>query len=300
MSVEAIREFLNRHAPSATGLMALGALLDAHQSDKPLDPALAARLHDLVVTLGGHGLLEGLAQQEAATLLAELRGMYWIEGKLLFEETRRPGWSHAERGILEFGGAVSAGFVQPLSRLIVPSLDGLAERLAAPGGRFLDVGVGVAGLTIAVARQWPELSIVGIDPWQPSLKLARENVEQAGLAGRIELREQGVERLEDDGRFDLVWFPTPFIPETACRTAFERIARALRPGGWVLVNCINPNLDQASAALWRVRTTLFGNGELAVEPLEELLARAGLVDVRALPTPPGSFLMLLAARRVPA
>jgi predicted O-methyltransferase YrrM len=68
---------------------------------------------------------------------------------------------------------------------------GLAERLRSAGAALLDVEWGVARSAIALAQMWPELRIVGIDPWEPSLRLARENVDQADLGGRIELRQQG-------------------------------------------------------------------------------------------------------------
>ena len=60
--------------------------------------------------------------------------------------------------------------------MIAPKLDGLAARLEAPGAAFLDVGVGVGLLGVEMARLWPNLRIVGIDVWPPSLALARQNV----------------------------------------------------------------------------------------------------------------------------
>jgi tRNA1(Val) A37 N6-methylase TrmN6 len=50
---------------------------------------------------------------------------------------------------------------------------------------FLDVGTGVGLLAVAAARVWPAATIVGIDPWEPSLERARANVAQAGLDGRM-------------------------------------------------------------------------------------------------------------------
>ena len=115
--------------------------------------------------------------------------------------------------VLQAAGDISAGFAQGLTRNVAPALEGLSERLARPGATFLDVGVGVASLAIAMARLCPELRIVGVDPWQPSLRLARENVDRAGLGDRIELREQGGETLEDEAAFDLAWLATAFMPE---------------------------------------------------------------------------------------
>jgi len=297
MSVQALREFINRHVASATGLAALGAVLGARATGTPLEPTVAARIQDLLAALGGGDLLADVGPDDARPFLAELRLSLGIDAKLLREPVRPAGWSHTEPELLQAGGDVSAGFVQPLSRLVVPRLEGLADRLAAPGAAFLDVGVGVAGLSIAIARAWPALQVVGIDPWAPSIALARDNVARAGLGDRIELRALGVEALADEAAFDLAWIPIPFLPAPIVPIAYTHVRRALRPGGWVLVSAINPNVDPASLAFWRLRTTLFGNGEVSPVGAEAHLRDAGFVDVHTLPSPPGAFLALVAGRR---
>jgi precorrin-6B methylase 2 len=300
MSVQALREFINRHNASAAGLAALAAALDAHVSGSALNSALASRVQELLATLGMGDALENVGVQDMKPLLAELRFTLGLEAKLLYAQTRAAGWNHPEPEILQNAGDVSAGFVQPLARMVVPNLAGLSERLSVAGGAFLDIGVGVASLSIAVARTWPELRVVGIDPWQPSLALARENVDRAGLRDRIELREQGAEHLNDEAAFDLVWVPIPFIPEPVIRKVYERAQRALRPGGWMLISAANPNVDPQSAALWRLRSTLFGNSQTDSGSAEKLLRDVGLVEVHTLPSPPGGFIALVAARRGPA
>ena len=129
---------------------------------------------------------------------------------------------------------------------LAPGLDGLVQRLSSPDGRFLDVGVGVAILSIEMCRVWPDLQVVGIDPWAPSLALARDNVKAAGLGARIELREQAVQDLSDRHGFDLAWIPSIFIPGQAIPEGLARVQRALRPGGSVLFATVNPAADRCS------------------------------------------------------
>ncbi len=74
------------------------------------------------------------------------------------------------------------------------------------------MGVGVAGLSIAMSRLWPTLRVVGVDPWAPSLVLAREKVRAAALTDRIELRHQAAEDLTDVDSYDLAWIPIPRPP----------------------------------------------------------------------------------------
>jgi SAM-dependent methyltransferase len=288
---------MNRHNASATGLAALGAALDAKMSGTPLDPALAARVDELLAALGAGNALEDVNGQEVRPLLAELRFMHANDAKLLYQQTRALGWSHTDPEVLQAGGDVSVGFAHALTRMIVPGLEGLSARLGAPGAAFLDIGVGVAALAIAMAGMWPELRVVGIDPWQPSLTIARNNVAQAGLGDRITLREQRAEDLEDESAFDLTWVPSTFMREAVIAPACERAHRALRPGGWLLFPMVNPGNDAQAAALGRLRTTLFGGYVTTPPHVEGLLRDTGFVDVRTLPAPPGAVVAMVAGRR---
>ena len=59
-------------------------------------------------------------------------------------------------------------------------LDGLAESLATPGARLLDVGTGTGWLSIALARSHPGLHVVGMDLFEPALRLAARERRRRG------------------------------------------------------------------------------------------------------------------------
>ena len=84
-------------------------------------------------------------------------------------------------------------------------------------------------LAIEAARTWPALRIVGIDPWEPALTLARKNLAQSGFLDRVELRLLGVERLEEAATFTVAWLPGPFISAEVMDRALERASAALSP-----------------------------------------------------------------------
>jgi len=296
-STQALRQFINRQSSSVTILAALGAVLDAQVSGRPIDPVLQVRLDEMMNTLGVGDLLEGLRLEDLEPILAEIRFNMLLETKLLFQTRRTLAWEHTETELLQAGGEVSVGFAQRLTTVVVPHLEGLSQRLGSADGAFLDVGVGIAGLSIAMARLWPVLNVVGIDPWEPSLTLARQNVDNAGLTNRIQLREQSVEDLHDTDAFDLAWIPSAFIPEKVLAVACERVYRALRPGGWLLFAMANPGNEPLSASLVRLRTVLRGGCVLVPEQVEALLRQSGFADVRTLPSPPDAIIALVAARR---
>lgn len=297
MSLQALRAFVNRHMPSAAALAALGAALDAKANGQALEPALAARVKAFLEALGAGDVLDDATADEVRPVLTEIRMMNAVDAKLLHAHSRQTSWTYTDAALLEGAGAMSAGFVTPLAQVLLPSLDGATDALSRKGATFLDVGVGVAGLAIALARRWPELRIVGIDPWQPSLALARQNVAKAGLDERIELREQRAEDLSDEAAFDIAWLPAIFMPRAAVRPACERILRSLRPGAWMLFNAVQPGDDPTTDALWYLRTTMFGNSAMTVQETETLLRDVGYADVRTLCSPAGSFMRLVGGRR---
>ena len=63
-------------------------------------------------------------------------------------------------------------------------------------------------------RPGPAPAVVGIDVLPRAVDLARQLVDERGLDRRFEVRQQGVEDLDDTESYDLAWLPAPFIPET--------------------------------------------------------------------------------------
>jgi 2-polyprenyl-3-methyl-5-hydroxy-6-metoxy-1,4-benzoquinol methylase len=207
---------------------------------------------------------------------------------------RRPsaGWRHTDPVMLQAQGDASASFPGLFKQMIVPQLGDVGERLAKRGGRFLDIGVGVGALSIAMCRVWPEVRCVGIDVIDTPLALARDNVAKAGLADRIELRKTAIEELVDRDGFDLAWLPSFFIPPPALSGAARKLHAAMRPGGWVIVATLSPTGATRACATSRVLADLWGGGTLATADAEALLVEAGFTAVRTLPGPPGAGLIV--------
>lgn len=84
-------------------------------------------------------------------------------------------------------------------------------RLAPPGAVLeLFAGVGHIGLA-AVAASDRDLVLVDLNP--PACDLARRNVEAAGLARRVEVREGRIDEVIDpDEQFSLVIADPPWVP----------------------------------------------------------------------------------------
>lgn len=296
MSVDRLRDLVARLGASSEALAALGALLRLHASGGEAHPEVLACLEDVAGALGVAETLAEADADELAALASGIRPLLVQAVDLVADPWRAPGWSYTDTELLESEGEESAAFADVVAEVIAPALDGLEERLSSPGAAVLDVGVGVAGLSIAMCRRWPALRAVGIDPWGPALVIARRNVATAGLADRVELRHQGVEELEDAEAFDLAWLPGPFLPRRVLEAAVRRVRSALRPGGWVLLGMHGGGGD-LEAALARLRTVRAGGSVLGPEEATSLLAAAGLADVRVLPAETWAGALLVAGRR---
>lgn len=295
MGIESLRGLVADLSASAGALAVLGAELHSRICGKPLPPSVRPHVEAILEQLGAASAIEGVTAEELGPLLTEIRHFALVDGKLLSNPERAPGWTYTDQDVLDTGGALTEGFAHVLARIAL-QFDGLAARLDAPDGRFLEIGTGVGRLSIAMARRWPLLRVVGMDIWGPSLALARSNVAAAGLQNRIELREQAGEELTDESKFDLAWIPAPFIAPHVLGRILERVNRALNPGGWVLFGTAKPGTD-LNAALMRFRVASWGGEVTSEEEIKKLLAGAGFTQISVLPGPPRDFKMIVAARR---
>lgn len=297
MHKDTLSSIVSRLNNSAHALAAVAAAIDARLSGESIEPPLQAHVHEIVEALGASAALAAASELELRALLGEIRTYSLTHAKLLFAASRRAGWRHGEPELLAAAGDVSSIVAHRIHSVIAPQLDGLAARLDAPDAMFLDVGVGVACLSVEMALLWPRLRVVGIDPHAIALTLARERVRAAGLERRVELREQSAEELCEQQRYDLAWLPSLFLPEASVPAIVERVVRALRPGGWLLFPCMRADGDGLERALARLRTALFGGYMGGVVQVERLLAAHGLTSVRALAGPATALTSMVVGRR---
>jgi 2-polyprenyl-3-methyl-5-hydroxy-6-metoxy-1,4-benzoquinol methylase len=183
-------------------------------------------------------------------------------------------------------GRASAQGAAALAQLGLPVMTGLADLLATPGSRMLDVGTGVAALAVSYAELFPELTVVGIDVLPRVLEIAERLLATSTVADRVILRRQDVAELTEDADYAMAWLPAPFVPESALMAGMPRLARALVPGGWVVLGHGKLGDDPVDEALTRFKTICYGGTPLDNRAAQSLLREAGLVEVATVPTPP--------------
>jgi cyclopropane-fatty-acyl-phospholipid synthase len=111
----------------------------------------------------------------------------------------------------------------------------ISRKLALqPGMRLLDVGCGWGGMVMHAARQHC-VSAVGVTVSTHQVELASKRVAEAGLADRVQIRNQDY-RLVSDGPFDAISSIGMFehVGEARLAEYFGRLYNLLPPGGRLL------------------------------------------------------------------
>ena len=260
--------------------------------------ALVERILDILVSLNlaqregdiytaDKGLLPIVTPPRKAFFMGNLKSNYFESRNLIDsarEATTELGWSFTEPEILQSMGKAAFRLGDSMFRELVPKLGDLASRLQLSSARFLDVGCGMGGISIAACYLLPDLYAVGLEPQDAPLNEARQNVTAAGLADRIELRKQAVEDMADEEAFDLVYLPQSYMSGDVVKVGLQNIWRGLRPGGWVLVQTIAVSGMELQAALSRLRDTLMGGNARVPSQVETMLSEASFISISTLPS----------------
>lgn len=110
----------------------------------------------------------------------------------------------------------------------------LAARLPAPGV-ILDAGCGTGRLLRAAAQRWPDAALIGVDPAEGMVEVARKLTPgatiQRGLAEALPLPDASV---------DLVFSTMSFHHWHDQQAGVREIARVLRPGGHFILADVAP------------------------------------------------------------
>ncbi len=261
---------------AALAMGALGGELRLRQSGVDGDPRIRAALQGVVNSFDP-ALLDGIEPSQAAVVVSQLSYALQEALDLIREPGRSPGWGYKDAAVLQNIGHSSRLLIHTITDLALqrPALANVLHGDRA----FLDVGTGVAWIAIEAAKRWPGMRVVGLDIWEPSLKLAEANIAAEKLDGRVALRRQSISDLDDDRAFDLIWLPSMFLPRETVEVSLPRVVRALKPGGAVVFGLFAPRPGPHGKAVTDLQTIRGGGYPWQPDEIVQRFRTCGCVDV---------------------
>ncbi len=182
--------------------------------------------------------------------------------------------------------AVTAQDIAVFFQEALAELPDLAAELAS-GGRILDVACGGGRWLIAIARQFPGTTLVGVEYEPDSVGRAMRRVSEAGLADRIAIENRDPVELPYPREFDLAYFQDALHelpdPVGSLRSAWA----CVKAGGrlvvldWCLPSSIEESRSLHGAMLWGIQLDELYQGTRMFDHA----GYVGLFDAAGLPAP---------------
>lgn len=112
----------------------------------------------------------------------------------------------------------------------------IAELSPRSGDRVLEIGCGTGRNLIVAARRYPSALFYGIDISEAMLETARANVERAGLADHITLRQADATDFDPEALFSIAGFERVYVSYALSmipgwQAALSKAFATLAPGG---------------------------------------------------------------------
>jgi ubiquinone/menaquinone biosynthesis C-methylase UbiE len=208
---------------------------------------------------------------------------------------RKGGTALSDEGTVSHDNPVWVAFARAMGAIMrVPAelLAGLVGGAKDRPLRVLDVAAGHGLFGIAVAKHYPQATVVAID-WPNVLAVAAENARREGVAERHTLKPGSAFEVDWGGPYDVVLL-TNFLHHfdvPTCETLAKKAFAALAPGGHALTLEFVPEPDRVSPpptagfALVMLATTAAGDAYTFAE-YERVFATAGFARSEFHPLPP--------------
>lgn len=216
-----------------------------------------------------------------------------LENMARFAESVRHGGC-AETHHLDPNDAIWVDFARGMAPMMVPAAQAMAGHLkdALDGNsspKILDIAAGHGVFGVTVAQQIPGAQIYAVD-WANVLEVAKENAKARGVGDRHHLIPGSAFDVDYGSGYDaalLTNFVHHFDPPTNVKL-LQKIAKALKPGGQLVILEFVPNPDRVSPpvpAMFSVNMmagTPHGDAFTFAE-LEKMCSDAGFEGARAVP-----------------
>lgn len=181
--------------------------------------------------------------------------------------------------LIDLDGEVLAGYLDELTAWV-------AGQTPDPARTVVDLGAGTGTGTLALARRFPDASVLALDSSQRMLDRVRAKVRERGLEGRVRAELADLDtRRPAIGAADLVWTASTLHHLADPERVLREVHAALAPGGTVAVIEMDDQprflTDEAGTALEdRARAVMAAAGANAHPDYGPVLERVGFEVTR--------------------
>lgn len=118
----------------------------------------------------------------------------------------------------------------------IPSIPDIHARLSTePGARVADIACGVGWAAISLARAYPSITVDGFDLDEPSIELANQNAERAGVADRVRFEARDAADSAFEGLYDVAVVVEAIHDLSQQVAVLAAIRKMLGPDGTLIV-----------------------------------------------------------------
>jgi SAM-dependent methyltransferase len=183
-----------------------------------------------------------------------------------------------ERLALAKGGAVdpasadSAIVLKAMLRENVPEV----HAVLSAGGRWLELGCGVAGGLLSTLCAYPKATAVGVEIAADLVEEARRRAVTLGVNDRVVFWQGDAQDFNEREVFDYVFWSQFYFPPASRPLALQVALRALKPGGFVIApvqgdpSLINEQLHTEAGQAFTRSRVLYGSWGIPAQTRQEL------------------------------
>lgn len=184
-------------------------------------------------------------------------------------------WEYQDPVILQAQGVLSEVVA---TDFISPDSD-IAQILMQPGAHCMDVGAGVARISLKLCELYPALFATAFEPSTIPFQLAEQNVATSPYKNRINLRQQSIQEITDQHLFDVAWVAQRFIMDEHLIPGLTAIHSALKPGGQIIVSTFFTAHKNIASCVKNFSDSLYAELR-SIPEITTLLHNAGFIEIK--------------------
>lgn len=144
---------------------------------------------------------------------------------------------------------------------------------AALNGSMLEVGGGLAALSLALSRRFANAQYLVTDAYPIAVAQAQRKAAEGGCGHRIDVKLRDLTHIVERAAYNVIWLPAPILPLRGAIAAMSRLSMALRPAGYLIVgNC--PQLTSDAETMTNGARLLRSTGQIWSQDELSMLLRA--------------------------